>query len=325
MKVQVVPEDILWHYVSNCLGGTPERELPHREHFARLPLEIELSEGFLALWRKTVGATIGRETATVFGFRPFLFLENDQVVRYSALDEGFWRQTSLAFTDRAAFRLWEDLVGRRQGKPPVWQNVSPADALFLSILDQRLTERFDFTWLQANDAPWLVTALFLHRWTFYNPAGLPWKPFLERPEKVPLPLRELLIEHAAAFFEALAYAVHRFGQAETGAPLTIGKPQQRRVRFFFEHAADILRLTAGDPFSTGTVRQAVEAWTGPAALSFDDARYITGAIDQTGLFRHLDSFHHEARGLVDICRSGGIHESQLRDPHQASPRDVPDT
>ncbi len=322
MKVQVVPEDILWQYLANCLSGHPEQELPHREHFGRLPLEIDLSEEFLTRWRRTVGAAVGREVAVTFQFRPFLFLENDQVVRASPLDDHFWRQTTLVFSDRAVHRLWQDLVGRRQGKPPVWQTVTPADALFLALVDPRLVERFDFAWLHANEAPWLVVAMFLHLWKFYNPPTLPWKIYLERPDPVPLPLRELLIEHTAAFFHALAYAVHRFGQAEIDRPTTLPRPEQRRVRFFFEHAADVLRLSGGDPFSTAAIRAAVAAWTGPAALGFDDARFIEGAVEQYGLFRHIDAFLHECRTLTDICRSGGIHEQEL--PDQTPSRDVSD-
>jgi len=310
MRVSVIPEEILWEYISNCLTGRMERPLPYREHFRKLPIGIDLSDEFLKLWQKTVAAAVGREVANTIAFRPILFLENDQVVRFCTLDEGFWRQARMEFSDQAVFRLWEDLVGRQQGKPPVWQKVTPADALFLSIVDQRLTERFDFPWLHGADASWLVVTMFLNRWTFYNPAELPWKIYLERPEKVPLPLREVLIEHTSAFFEALAFAIHRYSQAEANQELALVKPEQRRVRFFFEHAADILRLSGPNAFSIDLVRKATACWTGDGTLGLDDGRFLEGSFEEFGLFRHIEAFQREARAVAAVCQAGGVNHKR---------------
>ncbi len=304
--VQVVPETIIWEHVAFRLGQRQSSELSHRKYFPKLPEKIFLSSDFLDVWTRNVTVAIRKKIVDDFGLRTFLLTENDQTVRRSVLDTEFWKEVQLSFSPRAVDRIWEDTVGRVSGKKPSWRDVTPGDALFLCILDKKLYETYSFEWLVGNNAEWIVSALFLSTRTFENPANLPWAIYFHQYKRIPLPLREVLIERTAAFFKALAEGVLRFVDAAS-PPLQFGSELGAPpVRFSFGDGVQVLRAGLEDPFQTKPIRAAVAYWANEGTLGLDDGRYIESACTSTGLLRYMDAYHEEVTRFQEVAREGGM-------------------
>jgi hypothetical protein len=296
MKLEIFPEDLIWEYVGKLLRREALRPLTHQKHFPYLPAKIDLSEGFLEKWRKVVSGKVQQFVARHFAFRPLLFLRNDTVLRLHPGETDFWREISLEFSHRAVRRIWEDII--QKPATPAWQSVTPADALFLSILQPALFDQYTYEWLAAAHAPWLVTAVFLRCRTTGN--RFPWTCLLTAPQDVPLPLRELLIERSAWFFRQAAEALRQFLR-DNPAGSVAADPQ---AAFSFTRLGEVAELIFSDAFGIKRFRAAFSAWTSSAVLGLDDERYLHGAASQFRVFEHIAELEALCGEIHQVMQSG---------------------
>jgi hypothetical protein len=301
MKLTVDPELILWEFIATRLGERNETHLTQESHFKHFPPRVEVSEGFLAGWRQTVQALIGREVTRMFGLRTLPIIEHDQVRHVSIADPAFWSSFDLGFSHRAIDRLWEALMGEARPSPPTWLLATPADALVLAALIPESRPQYSFAWLRTNQAPWVVLAWFVLTGMWHNPVSLPWRGLLVHPETLPLPMRVILLEQSARFFRVYGDALEAVfttenRRDENGAVLG----REPRLSFLF-HSSDRGRfdLVAGD-LGQEDIRQAVTTWTGSGMLGYDDDRVIHDIVDRTGLFGQIDRLDRLHREIVAV-------------------------
>jgi len=241
MKVEIIPEQIIWEYVSQRLLGKDEGGFTHRRYFSYLPDTVEISEEFLGLWKKNVGVAVKRALVETFGLKPFLTLERDQGRWISVTDQPFWQDLLLAFSKRAIDRIWDHLLSLSREIEINWGIATPADALLLCILDEKRLERYSFQWLFKNSAHWVIPAYVLEKRSFHNPDNLPWHVYFENPLETPLPLRLILIEATARFFEAGAQGVLRFIEDRLHGTSSYSKSIRPGVRFSFKDRGELLQ------------------------------------------------------------------------------------
>lgn len=225
MIVEIIPEEIIWEFLSQKLGKKPVEPLRHQKHFSRLPARVDLSADFVERWKKNVKIAVQREIVEAFRNRSFLILENDQVRRVTVADPEFWQSYSLSFSEDSVQALWQLIISRAKGEEPILDGLVPSDALILSIIDNTFYDRFSLAWLAKKKAPWIVSALFIQHQVHVNPPALPWEAFFQTPqsvpapigtpsEGVPLPLREFLVEKTAEIFRILARAINAYSGVE---------------------------------------------------------------------------------------------------------------
>jgi len=319
--VEVVPEEIIWEYLGQKLGGRPAEPLPQQKYFAQLPERIEFSEEFVARWRQTVGVAVRRAVRDALRLRSFLILERDQVRRVTIAEPAFWQDVTLAFSEEAAQAVWQLVLTPATHKDPAIDRLTPADALLVAIVHRSYFHRVPFDWLLAKQANWVIPAVFAQHQVMVDPGALPWETVFQKPERVPLPLREFFIEKTAEFFRVATDAVNHWvaGVAPVPEPHEAAGPGGRaamwaapefhplkQYRFKFENILEVLRLQRRCGPWTEAVRAALAYWTGEGTLGLDDDRYITGAAQQFGLLDAVSGFTTAVQAVFDVASESDL-------------------
>ena len=287
MIVELVPEDIIWEFLATRLQHLGEPKFEYAPYFSRLPSTIDWSEEFLPRYRKNVSVAIQKAIVETFGLRPFLFLERDQVVRRGIHDPAFWRELSFVFSRHGADVIWAEILRAHQNVNPDMSGLTPADALFLGIVNASFFQRFSFEWLQAKKAHWLIVAMFLYLRIHSNATDLPWACYLQKPASVELPLRELLIEKTAEYFQAITEAIGSYA-AEQDGPARVRESRSGAVVFQMDESQAATFFLSLRP-DVNLVRAAVSSWTNDGCMGLDDGRFIEGIADRTRLYAKIDA------------------------------------
>jgi len=313
VKIELFPEDMLLEFARGRLRVEANPAVKGMVHLEHLPAQIEFSEEFPQKWQKIVEPAVKRFIASTFGLRKFLFDVDGYTKRFSAADPQFWENVDLKFSQRAAERLYEQMVFPVHKIEPLYHLVLPADAILVSIFQWNFT-RFSFAWLLKNSASWLVKAVFIS-WQAGSMTELPWQHLLEYPEKVELPLRDYLVEKTA---EYLAFCSTLLRQRLKVTEVLPGYYDPELVGGVRSHFLDSARFTE-NTFNyinrmIKSTRNAVAYWTGEGTVNIDDEKFVAGSLKTFG-FEHEAAIFERLLGMyIDtVDTREAIHESILRD------------
>lgn len=346
MIYEVVPETMIWEYVGQNIGILPKRPIlgrdiesgertrlmeslgiavPHSKSAkpvqAKLPasdiLVENLSAEFIERWKSFATAMIQQKLAETFGFRTFLFIENDEVQRYSTADKAFWEKTGPESSHRVVARIWESLLQTLDKETQVaYPLLKPADAMLLCSILPDLTSKYSFEWLVTNRADWSIIAYFLFAGTFFLPFDLPWKIFFEAPENVCFTLKEPLIEKTAEFFQIALEKMQAFFDPEHSADQLEWQPSgdESGIMINFYRLDEIVEFTETLEHTADIVKTGVRYWMTRGSIAYNDADYIEGAISRYSLFNRIDALTASAR---EFCAAISLRNSEGEtDPHE---------
>ena len=327
MKIEIAPEDMIFEYTNQLLLGIREPQLKFEKHLEKMPPKFDYSEEFSEKWSQLVEVTVRRFLINTFKFRPFVYDRNGQIARYCTADKEFWQDVDISFSFRSADRIWELIMLGVQKEDPLYIMAKPGDALFLSIINN-VFGQYHFNWLIKNNANWLIIAAFVAQ----SPVALdriPWMPLLESPEKVPLQVRDLLIEKVRACMLLINHLVREvfannhyelgdhFGAFDELSFVTGSINFGRTIHAGVLNQKDLDR-PMNRHFSLGrelisALNKAIEYWTTEGAICIDDDRHISGYSQSCGLNDEIKAFeamlsdYNEQKSLEEA-----VHESLIQ-------------
>lgn len=296
MKISLVPEEIILEYLDNCLKGKPEKSLKKQIYFKHLPETIEVTQEFVDQWSQIVCNLVKKFIVDTFNMHSFLYEEDGMVKRCSPMDQAFWSQADFRFSFRGIDRIWENILFSTNKVSPIYALALPADALLICILQNNF-KFYNFKWLKANKANWIIKAIFIALSQDYSP--LPgWISLFEQPEKVELPIRDFLICRSADYMTYLNQLISKlidYKKVEDSELLAL-KEQLSRPGVVIDLSSNLQDVYTA--FEVGrkfidSFQKAFRGWTNELTLALDDERYLRSLYNSSGLEGEIREFERQ--------------------------------
>lgn len=306
-KQTVYPEDLIWQFVRTRLvkqAGMSEKP-PETWLLKQMPDQIELSEEFLPVWQQNVKTAVIRLLIDIFGHDPVLVMPDGETpVQVTTADRAFWEEARFSFSAGAVDRIWDSLLRETRKIKPVWETVTPWDAIFLACLDERLWDNWSYEWLRRKEADWLSVAVFLERAPIGIPDRLPWLAYFQNPREVPFPLRHRLILRTGRFFAEIT-RMAGLCLAALGSEEDADEALRVELRTGSREWQVLKSFAAPNRFGRKEILAALADWTGDGAVGLADRRYLDGAAEQSGLYQRIDEFMAATRDFAAIIGTQG--------------------
>lgn len=276
-----VAENLLLNQLARCLRSSMHNMRAKPAQAAQLPGALELSEAFPEHYGGLLRHAVPQRLSERFGLRDFYVVENDRTRRVKVSQPAFWHALRFRFSRAGVDALWDQFRGATLRA----RSLTDWDTLLVSWVLPRAASRFE----GPRPEDWTVGAYWLLE-QFEAGGGplesLPLRSWYDDPGAVPIPMRFLLLEHAAATWAAarseLEERVEEARRADALEWSRDGWPAcDPRHPHFLGWVA-----SAPQAFGFAAVQAAAEHWRGPGQLGLDDADYLDSYAQSHQLFEH---------------------------------------